>query len=134
MGVLTETMVRLRGEIGAWRHVRVALQADLARQTGERRARVCALCADFARDRAGARRAWFGPTLSERRAAEIQHHRRLAEEARAKARPDEQPPATPKAEPHRHEAGKPVLAPAARPPVAPLPPSRRPPFKGSKAH
>jgi hypothetical protein len=26
MGVLTETMMRLRGEIGAWRHERVVLQ------------------------------------------------------------------------------------------------------------
>jgi len=85
VGVLTETMMRLRGEIGSWRHVRVALQADLVRQTDERRTRVSALCAGFARDRAGAHRAWFGPTLSERQTAERQQQRRLAEEARAKA-------------------------------------------------
>jgi hypothetical protein len=97
MGVLTETMMRLRGEIGAWRHERVVLQRDLARQTEERRTRTSALRAVFARDRAGAHRAWFGPTLSERRAAERQQQQlaakaqreqqqqRLAEEAKAKA-------------------------------------------------
>ena len=84
VGVLTETMMRLRGEIGSWRHVRVALQADLVRQTDERRAWVSALCAGFARDRAGARRAWCGPTLSERQTAERQQQRKLAAEARAK--------------------------------------------------
>ena len=84
MGVLTETMMRLRGEIGAWRHERVVLQHDLARQTEERRTRVSALRAVFARDRAGAHRAWFGPTLYERRAAERQRQR-LAEGAKAKA-------------------------------------------------
>ncbi len=89
VGVLTETMMRLRGEIGAWRHVRVALQADLVRQTDERRTRVSALCAVFARDRAGARRVWFGPTLSERRAAERQQQQQLAEEARAKVQAEE---------------------------------------------
>jgi len=150
VGVLTETMMRLRGEIGAWRHGRVALQADLVRQTDERRTRVSALCTGFARDRAGARRAWFGPTLSERQTAERQKQRRLAEEAtakaqaerqrrlteeaRAKAQAEKQPPATPKAEPQRHEPAKPVPAPAARPSVAPLPQAQRPPFKGSKKH
>ena len=84
MGVLTEAMMRLRGEIGAWRHERAALQNDLVRQTDERRTGVSALCAAFARDRAGAHRAWSGPTLSERRAAERQR-RLLAEEATAKA-------------------------------------------------
>jgi len=178
VGVLTETMMRLRGEIGSWRHVRVALQADLVRQTDERRTRVSALCAGFARDRAGAHRAWFGPTLSERQTAERQQQRRLAEEARAKAQVAErqqqrrlaeearakaqaeearakaqaeearakaqaaearakvqavqQPPATAKAEPKRHKPAKPVPASAARPPVAPLPQAKRPPFKGSK--
>ena len=84
VGVLTEAMMRLRGEIGAWRHERAALQNDLVRQTDERRTGVSALCAAFARDRAGAHRAWSGPTLSERRAAERQR-RLLAEEATAKA-------------------------------------------------
>ena len=131
MGVLTETMMRLRGEIGAWRHERVVLQHDLARQTEERRTRVSALRAVFARDRAGAHRAWFGPTLYERRAAERQRQR-LAEGAKAKAQRDQQPPATAESQPQGHNPIKPVPAPAARPPVAPLARAKRPPLKRSK--
>ena len=134
MGILTETTIRLRDEIVSSRHARVALRGDLVRQTDERRTRVSALCAGFARDRAGAHRAWFGPTPSERQTAERQQQGRLAAEVRAKAQAEKQPPATPKAEPQRHETAKPVPAPAARPPVAPLPRAQRPPFKGSKKH
>ena len=65
MGVLTDTMVRLRDEILSSRHARVALRGELVCQTGERRTRVTALCHGFARDRAGAHRAWLGPTLAE---------------------------------------------------------------------
>jgi hypothetical protein len=83
MGVLADTMMRLRGEIGTWRHERVVLQHDLARQVHERRIRVSSLRATFARDRAGAHRAWFGPTLSERR-AEDREQQQLAREAKAK--------------------------------------------------
>ena len=82
MGALTEAMMRLRGEIGGLRHARVVMQHDLARQANERRSRVSALRAGFARDCAGARRAWFGPTLSERRAEERQQQQ-LAKETRA---------------------------------------------------
>ena len=60
MGVLTDATVRLREEMVAWRHMRVALRDDLVRQTDERRSSVSALCAGFARDRAGAQRAWVG--------------------------------------------------------------------------
>jgi hypothetical protein len=84
MGVITESMMRLRGEIGVWRHERAALQDDLIRRTNERRTRVSALRATFVHDLASAHRAWFGPTLSERRAAEKQQQQ-LAEEAKAKA-------------------------------------------------
>jgi hypothetical protein len=97
-------MTRLRDEIVSSRHARVALQGDVVRLTGERRTRVSAVCAGFARDRAGAHRAWFGPALSERQRA------------------DRQPPA------------KPVPAPAARPPVAPLPQAQGTPCKGPKKH
>ena len=90
MGVLTETMTRLQGEIGVWRHQRVALQRDLVRQTEERRTRVSALRAAFARDCAGAHRAWFGPTLLERQAAERQQQQ-VAEEAKAKAQAQRSP-------------------------------------------
>jgi hypothetical protein len=194
VGVLTETAMRLRDEIVASRHARVALRGDLVRQTDERRTRVSALCAGFARDRADALRAWCGPTLAERQTAERQKRRRLAEEATAKAQEkqrrlaeeatakaqekqrrlaeeatakaqaekqrglaeeatakaqekqrrlaeeatakaqEKQPPAPPKAEPQRHQAAKAFTAPHARPPVAPLPPARKPPFRGSKKH
>jgi hypothetical protein len=87
MGVITESMMRLRGEIGAWRHERAALQNDLIRRTNERRTRVSALRATFVHDLAGAHRAWFGPTLSERRAAEKQQQQ--AEEAKAKAQQEQ---------------------------------------------
>ena len=83
MGALTETMTRLQGEIGVWRHERAVLQNDLSKQTKERCAQVSALCAVFARDREGAHRAWFGPTHSEDRAAESQQQQ-PAKEAKAK--------------------------------------------------
>jgi len=58
MGPLTESMTRLRDEILAWRHMREAFCHQLARQAQERRTHMYALCAAFARDRDGARRAW----------------------------------------------------------------------------
>jgi hypothetical protein len=150
MGVLTEAMMRLQGEIGAWRHERVVMQHDLARQANERRSRVSALRAGFARDCAGARRAWFGPTLSERRAEERQQQQlaketraevqreceqqRLAEEAKAKAQQEQQAPAKAKTRPLGNNPPKPVAATAARPPVAPLAAVHRLPLKGSKKH
>jgi hypothetical protein len=145
MGVLTEAMMRLQGEIGAWRHERVVMQHDLARQVNERRTRVSALRAGFARDCAGARRAWFGPTLSARRAeekqqlaeetrAEVQREhkqQRLAEEARANSQREQQATAKVKLRPQGHNPPKPVAAP---PPVAPLAHAHRLPLKGSKKH
>ena len=71
--------MRLRDQIVASRHARVALRADLVRQADERRTRVAALFAGFASDRAGAGRAWFGPTPGERQAAERQQQREAAE-------------------------------------------------------
>jgi hypothetical protein len=134
MGVLTEATMRLREEMMAWRHMRVALRGDLVRQTDERRTRVSALCGGFASDRAGAHRAWFGPTLFEGQTAERQQRRRLVEAARAKAQAEEQPPATPKAEPRSHEPAKPVPAPAAQAPIAPVPRAERLLLKRSKKH
>src|ERR1035437_7991511 len=112
VGVLTEAAMRLRDEIVASRHARVSLRSDLIRQTDERRTEVSALCAGFACDRAGARRAWFGPTLAEQ-TAERQQQRRVAESARVQAREKQRslaeetakeqakqrPPEPPKAEP-----------------------------------
>jgi len=129
VGILTESMTQLRDEIVSARHARMALRGDLVRQTNELRTRVSALCAGFARDRAGAHSAWFGPTLSERQTAERQQQRRLAMEARAT-----QPPATRKAEPQRHEPAVRVPSPTAQPPVAPLPRAPRASFKRSKKH
>ena len=132
MGVLTEATMRLREEMMAWRHMRVVLRGDLVRQTDERRTRVSALCGGFASDRAGAHRAWFGPTLFEGQTAERQQRRRLVEAARAKAQAEEQPPATPKAEPRSHEPAKPV--PAAQAPIAPVPRAERLLLKRSEKH
>lgn len=129
MGVLTETMTGLRDAIVSSRQVRVALLGDLVRQTGERRTRVSALCAGFARDRAGAHRAWFGPLLFEGHTAG--GHPPVA---KAKAPAEEPPPAAPKAEPRTHKPGhKPVAAPAAQP-SAPLPRAKRRHSKGLKKH
>ncbi len=70
MGRLTESMMRLRREIGAWRHRRAALHNALVRATDRRRTQVSALCAAFAGDRAGACRAWLGGTPSQSPAVE----------------------------------------------------------------
>jgi hypothetical protein len=143
VGVLTVTMTGLRDAIVSSRQVRMALRGDLVRQTDERRTRVSALCGGFARDRAGAHRAWFGPTLFESQTAERQQRRGLVEAARAKVQAEEQPPATPKAEPRSHEPAKPVpvpvpaAAPAAPAPIAslaPVPRTERLLLKGSKKH
>ena len=128
MGVLTVTMTGLRDAIATSRQARVALLGDLVRQTGERRARVSTLCAGFARDRAGAHRAWFGPLLFAGQTAE--RHRRAA-----KAPAEEPPPATPKAEPPRHKrAHKPVAVRAAQPSPAPLSRAQKRSSKGPKKH
>jgi colicin import membrane protein len=66
--------------------------------------------------------------------AQAEKQRGLAQEATAKAQAEKQPPAPPKAEPQRHQAAKAFTAPHTRPPVAPLPPARKPPFRGSKKH
>jgi hypothetical protein len=136
VGVLTVTMTGLRDAIVSSRQVRMALRGDLVRQTDERRIRVSALCAGFTSDRAGAHRAWFGPTLFGGRTAEAPPQRGLVEAATAKARTEEQPPATPKAEPRRHQPAKKPVAAAAPPPpsMAPLSRAKKRSFKGSKKH
>jgi hypothetical protein len=97
----------------------MALLGDLVRQTGERRNRVSALCAGFARDRAGAHRAWFGPLLFEGRTA--------------KAPAEVQRPATPKAQARSHQPAH-EPAQAAEPSIAPSPRAKKRSFKGSKKH
>ncbi|MGA2215305.1 MAG: hypothetical protein ABSH31_18675 [Bryobacteraceae bacterium] len=129
MGVLTETTMRLRKEMAAWRQIRVELQDDLVRQTGERRRRVSALCAGFARDRAGAHRAWYGPPPSERASAPRHQQHRPAWGVQPEVPHDSVQPEGAHREPAKH-----VPAAGARPPVAHLPQSPRPPFKGPKKH
>jgi hypothetical protein len=130
VGVLTVSMTGLRDAIVSSREARMELLGDLARQTGERRMGVSTLCAGFARDRAGAHRAWFGPLLFESPAAARHQHA-----ANAKAPAQEQPRATPKAEQPRHKpAHKPVAARAAEPSGAPLPRAKKRSFKGPKKH
>ena len=134
MGALTVKMTGLRDAIVSSRQVRMALRGDLVRQADERRTQVSALCAGFARDRAGAHSAWFGPTLFEVRTAEREPQRR-PEAAKAKATVEERPPATPKAEARRHQPAKKVVAaPAAPPSMAPLPRAKKRSFHGSKKH
>ena len=89
MGVLTKAMMRLRDEIVTSRHSRLAFRDELIRQTEERRSQVSALCIAFVRDRAGAHRAWFGPTLSERRTGEREQQRELAEAVQAKVQKEQ---------------------------------------------
>jgi hypothetical protein len=128
-------MTGLRDAIVSSRQVRMALRSDLIRQAGERRTRVSALCAGFASDRAGARRAWFGPAPFEGRTAETPPQRGVVEAAAAKAPAEDQPPATPEAEPRRRQpAGKPVAAAAAPPSMTPLPRAKKRSFKGLKKH
>jgi len=69
MGVLTQTMTRLHEEIVSANRSRQALRGELLRQTEERRSQVTALCTGFARDLAGAHRAWLGRTPLRRSAA-----------------------------------------------------------------
>jgi hypothetical protein len=128
VGVLTVSMMGLRDAIVSSRQARVALLGDLVRQNGERRNRVSTLCAGFARDRAGAHRAWFGPLLFEGQTAE--RHRPAA-----KAPAEQQPPVTAKAEPPRHKpAHKPVAARAVEPSMAPLPRAKKRSSKRLKKH
>jgi multidrug efflux pump subunit AcrA (membrane-fusion protein) len=88
VGTLTESMARLRDEIVTLRQKRSLGQAELARIAAERRAGVGAMRVAFSRDRAIAHRAWFGPTVLERR-AELQKERRLAEEAKVQAQAEQ---------------------------------------------
>ena len=129
MGVLTVSMTGLRDAIVSARQARVALLGDLVRQTGERRGQVSTLCAGFARDRAGAHRAWFGPLLFEGQTGA--RHRQPAEVKP----PAPEAPAAPKAEPRAHKpAPKPVAARAAHTPVAPLPRGKKRHSRGLKKH
>jgi hypothetical protein len=60
MGVLTESMTRLRDEIVALRHDRQTLRMELERSTKAAQFHVSALRRTIASDLAGAHRAWTG--------------------------------------------------------------------------
>ena len=66
MGVLTESMARLRDEILVLRHNRLSLRSGLAESVHAIRGRVAALRPAFANDMAGVRRAWRGPGVASR--------------------------------------------------------------------
>ena len=128
MGVLTVSMTGLRDAIVSSRQARVALRGDLIRQTDELRTRVSTLCAGFARDRAGAHRAWFGPVCFEAQTGE-------SHQQAAKAPAGEHPPPTLKAQPRRHKpAHKAAAARAPQPFVAPSPRAKSRSSKGLKKH
>ena len=106
MGVLTQTMTRLHEEIVSANRSRQALRGELIRQTEERRSQVSALCTGFARDLAGAHRAWLGrsplrrsPAAGKTEAAEPQLS--PARPARAKG--------SLKQKPHAARAAKPAV-------------------------
>jgi hypothetical protein len=63
--MFTSAMTHLRDEIVSSRRARMEFRGALARRGAQRREQVSALCAGFARDRAGAHRAWFGGTAAE---------------------------------------------------------------------
>ena len=108
MGVLTQTMTKLRNEIVSGRRARQTSQEEREQQTADRRSQVSALCTGFARDRGGAQRAWLGLTTAAPTGKQRQH--RAAEPVTAPA----------KAMPQRHAAPKPAVKKRVRhvPPVS----------------
>ena len=108
MGVLTQTMTKLRNEIMSAKHARQASQEEREQQTADRRSQVSALCTGFARDLAGAHRAWLGQTTAKTTGKQRQH------------RPAELVSAPAKATPKRHAAPKPAVKKRVRhvPPVS----------------
>jgi hypothetical protein len=97
MGVLTQTMTKLRNEIMSGRRARQTSQEEREQQTADRRSQVSTLCTAFARDRAGAQRAWLGRTTVDTRGKQ------------GRRRPAEPVSATAKAMPKRHAAPKPAM-------------------------
>ena len=120
MGVLTQTMTKLRNEIVSAKHARQASQEEREQQTSDRRSEVSTLRTGFARDRAGARRAWLGLTTAAPVAARKEKQRQPAELVSAPA----------KAEPKRHAAPAPTPAVKAR--VAHVTPASKRKAKSSK--
>ena len=132
MGELTKSMTLLRNEIVNCRRARREMQNELARQTKERRKQVSAMCAAFARDRAGAHLVWFGPAVSESRAAKIQKQQQPAEKTRPqhqdRPRESEEPAKAKTDAALRPSAPAKPEAPQQRPVVQPVPHEDRSPF------
>jgi cell division protein FtsN len=124
MGTMTQAMTRLRDEIVSASHSRLAFRGDLVRQTEERRSQVSALCAGFARDRAGAHRAWYGRTPAEREAVAQEEERRLTKLARDNARTEQHQPAIAKPDPQKHVVAARPPKPAMQPAIATKPLAR----------
>ena len=120
MGVLTQTMTKLRNEIVSAKRARQTSQEECEQQASDRRSQVSALCTAFARDRAGARRAWLGRTTTEPAATRNERQYRPAELVSAPA----------KAEPKRHAASAPKPAVKAR--TAHVTPASKRKVKSSK--
>jgi hypothetical protein len=120
MGVLTQTMTMLQNEIVSAKRARQASQKEREQQTADRRSQVSALCTGFARDLAGAHRAWLGRTTAEPTPTGKQSQRRPAESVSATA----------KAKPKRHAASAPK--PAVKKRVRRVPPVSKRKVKSSK--
>ena len=122
MGFLTQTMMRLHDEIVSGNRSRQALRGELIRQAEERLSQVPALCTGFARDLAGAHRAWLGRSPLRRSSAvgktEAAEPQRRPARARGRA----------KQQPHLAHAPKP----SARSRVARVSPASKRPLKASK--
>lgn len=91
MGVLTETMTRLHNEIVSANQSRKAFRDELVRKTDERRSEVSVIRNGFARDLAGAHRAWFGRRPAAHKAEGAEKQLRPAQPARSKEKVEEQP-------------------------------------------
>jgi hypothetical protein len=117
MGVLTESMTRLRDEILVLRHNRQTFRTELERSTKAAQSRVSALRRALASDLAGAHRAWFGSPSGGRPSTGADRPGRVAGVARGAPGVALQPP------PEHHGETRIPSAPAAPAPAAPPPPS-----------
>jgi hypothetical protein len=125
MSVLTESMTRLHNEIVSANQSRKVFRGELVRQTEERRSQVSALCTGFARDLAGAHRAWLGRSPlrrspTERKTEEAEQHLQPVQQASAKGRAQHKP--------HAAHATKPAV----RSRAARVSPASKRPIKAAK--
>lgn len=121
MGVLTESMTRLRDEILVLRHGRQTFRTELERSTKAAQFRVSALRRALASDLAGAHRAWFGSTSGGRQITGAGQPRLVAGVARGAHGVAPQPP------PEHH--GEPQIPAPLAAPAAPAPSTGKALFK-----